>query len=227
MAFAGSLIALVLLAGADPGAAQGDAHRSVEAPAGGQPGFPGAPWTVSDHPPSPASPVSEPAPPARLENAAAAPVDARPLKLAPPSTRREPSEGPKQPVTSGNAIASVVSSLAVVLGLFFLVAWFARRGSPKGTLMLPTEVLEVLGRAPLSPRRQLHVVRFGNKLLLLSITAGAVEPVGEIDDPAEVERLAGICHELHGGSISETFRQVFSQIAREPAPGGFAGAGRD
>jgi flagellar biogenesis protein FliO len=225
MALAGSLIALVLLAGADPGAADGDAHRSVEAPAGGQPGFPGAGWTVSDHPP--AVPASEPAPSLRSENAAAARGDARPLKLAPPSTPRESGEQPKEPITSGNAIASVLSSLAVVLGLFFLVAWFAKRGSPKGTLMLPTEVLEVLGRAPLSPRRQLHVVRFGNKLLLLSITAGAVEPVGEIDDPAEVERLAGICHELHGGSISETFRQVFSQIAREPAPGGFAGAGRD
>ncbi|MBW3599700.1 MAG: flagellar biosynthetic protein FliO, partial [Planctomycetes bacterium] len=150
-----------------------------------------------------------------------------PLKLSPPSQPLEKGEKAAEPPSSGSAFASVVSSLVVVLGLFFLVVWFARRGAPKGTMVLPTEVLEVLGRAPLNARRQLHVVRFGNKLLLLSLTPGSIEPVAEIDDPQEVDRLAGICHELQTGSISENFRQVFSQIAREPAPTGFVGAGRD
>ena len=65
------------------------------------------------------------------------------------------------------AIISVVVSLAVVLGLFFIVAWFMRRGLPNSTRRLPAEVVEVLGRTPLAGRQQMHLLRFGNKLLLV------------------------------------------------------------
>jgi flagellar biogenesis protein FliO len=156
----------------------------------------------------------------------AAPLQPAALKLAPPSRSSKTGAGAKSPPSSAGAITSIVSSLAVVLGLFFLVVWLARRGGPKGAMLLPAEVVEVLGRTPLASRHHMHVVRFGNKLLLLSITPGGAEPLAEIDDPAEVDRLSGICQELRQGSISETFRHVFSQFANEPAREGFVGAGR-
>lgn len=240
MALAGSsLMALALLIGADPGPAAGGASaapnpnaNSFAAPAE-SPQLPGRAggWTVSEVPaaaPAPEFPSNLDSPAAPVEIAAEPPTSNSPsLKLAPPREPRSHENGEPTPPSPGGAIASVVSSLAVVVGLFFLVSWLAKRSSPKGAIILPAEVLEVLGRTPLAPRRQLHVVRFGNKLVLLSITPSGVEPLAEIEDPVEVERLAGICQEIRTGSISETFRQVFSQFANEPAPSTFAGANRD
>lgn len=45
-------------------------------------------------------------------------------------------------------LVTVGSSLAVVLGLFFVLAWFMRRTAPRGSTVLPQEVFELLGRAP-------------------------------------------------------------------------------
>jgi flagellar biogenesis protein FliO len=256
MALTGSLLSLTLLLVADPGAGGSPyGALRAPPPAGGHqaadhvspprelsPALHGAAgWSVSDAPRPLASEAATVAPAQALEdlppaNAAPAPIapppaDAVPLqphalKLAPPSKSPKAGNAAKNPPSAAGAMTSIVSSLAVVLGLFFLVVWLARRNGPKGAMLLPAEVLEVLGRAPLTSRNQMHVVRFGNKLLLLSISPGGAEPLAEIEDPAEVDRLAGICQELRQGSISETFRHVFSQFANEPAREGFVGAGR-
>ena len=55
-----------------------------------------------------------------------------------------------------------------MLGIFFLVVWLLRRASPRGPAALPGEAFEVLGRAPLANRQQAHLLRCGNKLLLVS-----------------------------------------------------------
>jgi flagellar biogenesis protein FliO len=113
------------------------------------------------------------------------------------------------------AIVSVVVSLAVVLGLFFIVAWFMRRGLPNSTRRLPAEVVEVLGRTPLAGRQQMHVLRFGNKLLLVCASATGVDPIGEITDPLEIDRLAGLCAAQEATSASTSFKQIFGQMGRE------------
>lgn len=92
------------------------------------------------------------------------------------------------------AVFSVTASLAAVLGLFFGIAWIMRRGLPSSaTARLPAEVIEVLGRAPLAGRQQIQLLRLGNKLLLVCISPTGVNPLGEVTDPAEVERLAALC----------------------------------
>jgi flagellar biogenesis protein FliO len=111
------------------------------------------------------------------------------------------------------AIVSMLGSLAIVLGLFFCLVWFMRRGLPKGSRVVPNEVVEVLGRAPLAARQQMHVVRFGHKLVLVSVTPGGAEALAEITDAAEVDRLAGICHQAQPNSATNAFRQVFRQFA--------------
>ena len=76
------------------------------------------------------------------------PIDGpAPLRLSP---RSESESGkldkPLAPSASG-AISTVVGSLAIVLGLFVVLAWFSRRLTPAGAAQLPKEVLELLGRA--------------------------------------------------------------------------------
>ena len=121
------------------------------------------------------------------------------------------------------AITTVLGSLSVVLAAFFVLVWLSRKTAPKGLSPLPGEVFESLGRTPLTARQQLQLIRIGNKLVLLSVAPTGAETLTEITDVDEVNRLAGLCQQGRSGSISETFRQVLSQYADEPAPGGFVG----
>ncbi|HEY2881821.1 MAG TPA: flagellar biosynthetic protein FliO [Pirellulales bacterium] len=111
------------------------------------------------------------------------------------------------------AIVSVVGSLAGVLGLFFALAWLLRRGMPNAARRLPNEAVEVLGRAPLAGRQQMHLLRFGNKLLLVCVSPSGVDMLGEITDPLEIDRLAGICQQTEPTSATNSFRQIISQLA--------------
>ncbi len=113
------------------------------------------------------------------------------------------------------ALLSMFGSLAVVLGLFFGVLWIMRRGMPKGTRALPGEVVESLGRAPLAGRQQMHLIRFGQKLLLVSLSPSGAETLSEITDPAEVDRLAGLCQQTHSQSATGAFRQVLKQFGQD------------
>lgn len=91
------------------------------------------------------------------------------------------------------SFVNAATSLGIVLGLFLMVMWAVRRGMPKGDGLLPREAVEVLGRAPLVGRQQVHLVRCGNKMVLLNVTPTGVETLTEISDPAEVDRLHSIC----------------------------------
>ena len=112
-----------------------------------------------------------------------------------------------------SSLLTVGSSLAVVLGLFLLVAWIFKRAMPGQSGLLPREVVEVLGRTSLGARQQVHLVRCGNKLLLVSSTPGGMETLTEIAEPDEVQRLSALCRQTQPGSSTAAFRQVFQQLA--------------
>jgi flagellar biogenesis protein FliO len=112
--------------------------------------------------------------------------------------------------TTGKAIKTVVTSLAVVLGLLAALVWLSKRTNPKRDASLPGEILETLGRAPLAGRQEMQLVRVGNKLLLLSVTATSAETLTEITDPLEIDRLAGICRQNQPDSITASFREILS-----------------
>lgn len=113
--------------------------------------------------------------------------------------------------------------LAVVVGLFLVCMWMLRRGGPKPGGALPTDAFAVLGRAPLSPQTFAHLLRVGNKLVLVAMTPGGVQPLTEVTDPMEVDRLTGLCASGRGHGPSAEFQQVLAQLSREPARG-FLGA---
>jgi len=151
-----------------------------------------------------------------------------PITLSPP--RKFPPVRLSKPGQSGNSnskapggLPSVVTaggSLAMVLGVFFLTAWAMRRARPAGMSMLPGEVFEVLGRAPMANRQQVHLLRCGSKLLLVCVTPTGTETLTEIVDPIEVDRLAGLCRQTHSGSTTEAFRQVLGQFAPQQPDSG-------
>jgi flagellar biogenesis protein FliO len=133
-----------------------------------------------------------------------------PLRLAPPgSTSSRPRDGQTLP-TTGKAVKTVITSLAVVLGLLVALVWISKRTGPKKDATLPGEILETLGRAPLAGRQEMQLVRVGNKLLLLSVTATSAETLTEITDPVEIDRLAGICQQNRPDSITASFREILS-----------------
>jgi flagellar biogenesis protein FliO len=127
-----------------------------------------------------------------------------------------PAEGDAAPKASGwSTLLSALGSLVVVLGLFLAVVWFLRRTGPKSMTVLPSEVFEVLGHSPLAARQQAQLVRCGGKLLLLSVTAAGAETLAEIAEPAEVERLVGLCQQARPNSATASFRNLLAQFAGE------------
>lgn len=151
-----------------------------------------------------------PAPSAAASPRAGAPD--QPLPLAPP--RRTAAGNSTRPGTASatQALGTVISSLAVVLGLFALVVWFTRRTRPRAMAKLPGDVIQTLGRAPLLGQQEMQLVRVGNKLLLLSVTATSAETLTEITDPVEIERLASLCRHDPAGSLSASLRQTLVQL---------------
>ena len=159
----------------------------------------------------------------------------RPLPPRSGGTGVSPVHGQDARGTQGRGLPSMntlAGSLGIVLGIFFALAWIMRRFAPQGLSILPGEAFEVLGRAPLAGRQQAHLLRLGNKLLLVSVTPTGAETLGEVTDPDEVERLTALCRRP-AERATETLRQVFGQWTEpqppdvEPYPTSAAGGAED
>jgi len=152
--------------------------------------------------------------PACQPAAVAAPAANSSLPLKPPLKRTGDADVRLPTHTPGGAVTTVITSLAVVLGLFLLSSLILRKANSRHSATLPGEVVQTLGRAPLSGRQEMHLVRVGNKLLLLSVTATGAETLTEITEPSEIDRLAGICRQSHPDSITASFREILWQCGQ-------------
>jgi flagellar biogenesis protein FliO len=153
--------------------------------------------------------------------------DRRSAALAPRSVSRGksvplPAERPLARPVDLSPLLTTGASLAVVVGLFLLVAWALRRKLPQASTPLPAGVLEVLGRGSLPGKHSLHVVRCGAKLLLVCTSPTGPKTLTEISDPDEVARLTALCREANPRSSSRAFREVLREMDREPHAPGFA-----
>ena len=90
-------------------------------------------------------------------------------------------------------VKKMVGSLTLVLGLYFAFVWVMRKLNLGGNSSLPSDVVEVLGQVPFGARRSLQLIRLGSKVLLLLNSPDGTQPLGEIADPGEVERLVSLC----------------------------------
>lgn len=137
---------------------------------------------------------------------------AKHIPLAPPSDRFQ-GEAPEAASSTLQTAISVGSSLLLVVGLFLGVAWCYRRtiSSSVGGGGLSKQVVQVMGRTSISTRQQMVLVRFGSKLLLVSVIQGEARTLSEISDPLEVDRMIGLCESGQPGSISNSFKSVLLQ----------------
>jgi flagellar biogenesis protein FliO len=150
----------------------------------------------------------------------AATADDRHREIGPSGTARK-SISPTSTASGGGLRSSgplitTMASLAVVVGLFLLAMWLVRRHLPRGQGPLPSDVLEVLGRATIGNRQPLTLIRLGDRLLLVATNSQGVETLSEITDPDEVTRLLGICRQASPQSATAAFQQVFQQMSRPP-----------
>ncbi len=140
----------------------------------------------------------ESTPPA-LNPGSVAPSDS--LESRPLPVRKREAAGHDPTRSAGDALpgwGSSLGGLVVVIGIALAAAWTLKRIQPAGAERLPTEVVESLGRVPLVAGQQMHLVRCGAKLLLLSVTAQGAKTLTEITDPAEVARMTELCRPVNG-----------------------------
>lgn len=145
--------------------------------------------------------------PARTRESAA------PLPLAPRSRGADALSQDKNSST-GRALATIVSSLVVVVGILVGLAAAARRFRP-AVRVLPDEVFMHLGTTTLAGRQTIHLVRFGDKLMLIAATAAGLQSLGELTDSEEVERLSALCRPRRSSPIASSLQRVLADWTTE------------
>jgi len=146
-----------------------------------------------------------------------------PIEL-PPSQRASAGADPASP--SGGPIpapprhssplpsSAAILMLGLILLLLGLIGWIAGKKTKLPFGLLSAEVFEILGRAPITPRFSVQLIRCGDRLLLVAITPDTISTLSEITDPEEVTRLLALCRGTNPKGISESFRQIFEQMTR-------------
>lgn len=90
---------------------------------------------------------------------------------------------------AGNSLVRTITSLGVVAGLMLGFIWWTRRHSSDGSTGLPSNLVDVVGCVPLDAKHKAHIVRFGDRILLLSLDGAGVSKLGEIS-AADFDREA-------------------------------------
>jgi flagellar biogenesis protein FliO len=109
-------------------------------------------------------------------------------------------------------IASIIGSLLIVISIFLILALLFRKISPTAIQSLPKEAFESLGKACLSQKLQVHLLRLGNRLILVSATNDTLTPITEITDPDEVVAVLGMCRQLNNNGINKFHQNLTSQL---------------
>lgn len=91
---------------------------------------------------------------------------------------------------AGGSVKTVLSSLAIVLGAFVLLTALLKKQETRSS-GTSSDILKSLGTVQVAPQTKLHLVRFGQRLLVLHVSVNTVQKVAEISDPEEVHQLLG------------------------------------
>ncbi len=147
-----------------------------------------------------------------------APIPLRSRASSSGATKGDSAFGHGAPASSRHSSPLSGSAAILVMGLVLFslafVGWLAGRGKKLPFGILSPEVFEILGRASITPRFSVQLIRCGDRLLLVGITPDAINTLSEITDPEEVTRLVALCRGTSPKGISESFRQIFEQMTR-------------
>jgi flagellar protein FliO/FliZ len=105
-----------------------------------------------------------------------------------------PESGSSRPRgSSSSSLWTTVVSLGAIIGCLGLVGYCLKPflGVPGG---LPLEALELLGRRAIEQKVAIHLIRCGNKVLVVGVSPDGARTLSEITEPAEVQQLVMACH---------------------------------
>ncbi len=112
----------------------------------------------------------------------------------------------------------MVGALAVVLGAFMVLLWITKKIQGPSKTVMSKQTLELLGQKQINKIHCLHLIRLGQRILLISASDSGVTCLSEINDPVEVTQLLKTSSE--SGESSElpqsTFKRIFAQYEQNP-----------
>ena len=112
----------------------------------------------------------------------------------------------------------MVAALAVVLGAFMVLLWVTKKIQGPSKSIMSKQTLEVLGQKQINKTHSLHLIRLGQRILLISASDSSVTCLSEINDPVEVAQLLNT--NSQAGDSSElpqsTFKRIFAQYEQNP-----------
>lgn len=120
----------------------------------------------------------------------------RPASRTVPLRRANRTSGSGTPQGDGESGPPVwyrtqIGALAVVLAAIAVCFWALRRWAP--TLRVRSAgAIRVVARTPLGPRQTIAVVQLGRRFLILGVSPGRVDNLGNVDDPREAGELAAL-----------------------------------
>ena len=83
----------------------------------------------------------------------------------------------------------MVAALAIVLGAFMVLLWVTKKIQGPSKSIMSKQTLEVLGQKQINKIHSLHLIRLGQRILLISVSDSSVTCLSEINDPVEVAQL--------------------------------------
>jgi len=115
---------------------------------------------------------------------------------------------------SGSIFTSTTIALVFVILIIIVLAWILRKAWPGGTMLFGTlPIVNILGRANLSPKQSLVAIKISNRLILLGVTEHHISTIATIDEAEEVSKLVSYIEQNRTSSISSTFRNLFKSEA--------------
>jgi flagellar biogenesis protein FliO len=108
-------------------------------------------------------------------------------------------------------------ALTLIVVLILVSARVLRRTGLASANILPSDAIQVLGRKPLDFRHTMHLVRCGSRLLVLGSSPNGLTTLAQIDDPVEVDSLAGLCHASDSAAVGDRFSQLLGRFRSAPA----------
>ena len=116
----------------------------------------------------------------------------------------------------GNGIVRVVGSLAIVIGLIYVLAMFGRRfGGPLRSAARPSGVVQVHARYPIARNQQLMLLQLDRRILLVHRSGTSMTTLTEVKDHEEVASLLARIESGTRDSLGDRFQSLLERFNSE------------
>lgn len=99
-----------------------------------------------------------------------------------------------EPVSLTSSFISMISALAVILGLLFAAAYFLKRFFPRSApgLAADASAIKIIASRYLGPKSSIMIVDIVGKALVIGVSAENVSLITELSSPEALEKLKTI-----------------------------------